>query len=167
MSDQKSTPPWHLSAPASQGLFRWIWELSSTYLLIRSVFTCWKDMVEDEAPLKQVMEDFHKWLLSQDLLNKEFAVVTCGDWDLKELLPRQFLHTGQVIPAYFKSWINIKMVRNFFDVQLTRWEIKKWWYLFRYSPSPLEFTPVIYLTCCPTPIWSIRADYTVELVSRK
>jgi inhibitor of KinA sporulation pathway (predicted exonuclease) len=69
-------------------------------------------MVEDAAPLKEVMEDFHKWLLSQHLLNKEFAVVTCGDWDLKELLPRQFLHTGQVVPAYFKSWINIKMVRN-------------------------------------------------------
>lgn len=69
-----------------------------------------QDMVEDEAPLKTVMEDFHKWLLSQDLFNKEFAFVTCGDWDLKELLPRQFLHTGQVIPAYFKSWINIKMI---------------------------------------------------------
>jgi inhibitor of KinA sporulation pathway (predicted exonuclease) len=72
-------------------------------------------MVEDEAPLKIVMEDFHQWLQSQDLLNKnKFAVVTCGDWDLKQLLPHQFHHTGQVIPAYFKSWINIKMVRKLF-----------------------------------------------------
>ena len=125
MSNQKFTPSWHLSALASLGLFRYKHGSCQTAtcgpsnLLIRSSFClffgCWKDMVEDEAPLKIVMEDFHQWLQSQDLLNKnKFAVVTCGDWDLKQLLPHQFHHTGQVIPAYFKSWINIKMVRKLF-----------------------------------------------------
>ena len=68
-------------------------------------------MVQDEAPLSVVLGDFHQWLISENLLNKKFAFVTCGDWDLKTLLPRQCIHTGLGIPAYFKSWINIKMVR--------------------------------------------------------
>ncbi|XP_057369621.1 ERI1 exoribonuclease 3-like [Daphnia carinata] len=69
-----------------------------------------QDMVEDESPLKTVMEDFHQWFISQNLQNKKFAFVTCGDWDLQQLLPRQCIHTGLGIPAYFKSWINIKMI---------------------------------------------------------
>lgn len=68
-------------------------------------------MVEDEAPLKAVLKDFHQWLITENVLEQRFAFVTCGDWDLRQLLPRQCFHTGQGVPAYFKSWINIKMVR--------------------------------------------------------
>lgn len=68
-------------------------------------------MVEDEEPLEMVMADFHQWLIRENVLKQKFAVVTCGDWDLRLLLPRQCLHTGLSIPAYFQSWINIKMVR--------------------------------------------------------
>ena len=34
--------------------------------------------------------------------------------------------------------------------------------VYRFMSSQLEFIPVIYLTCCPMPIWSNRADYIVE-----
>lgn len=71
-----------------------------------------KDMVENEDPLKVVLEDFDRWLISEDLRDKKFAFVTCGDWDLGQLLPRQCSHMKLNVPAYFKSWINIKMVRH-------------------------------------------------------
>ena len=84
-------------------------------------------MVEDEPPLRTVLDDFHVWLSHENLLiddddddhgekaiisrNKsKFAFVTCGDWDLKELLPTQLKALGLDVPRYFLSWINIKIV---------------------------------------------------------
>lgn len=127
-------------------------------------------MVEDEEPLKVVLKDFHQWLTTENLLDQKFAFVTCGDWDFRQLLPRQCLQTGLEIPAYFKSWINIKMVRvdrplppldNTLHAMTENRPIIDSVALFRYSSSQPEFIPVIYLTCCPTPIWYLSADYTV------
>lgn len=86
-------------------------------------------MVEDEPPLGTVLDDFHVWLSHENLLidddhskeeekvissssrNKsKFAFVTCGDWDLKKLLPTQLKALGLDVPHYFLSWINIKIV---------------------------------------------------------
>lgn len=35
--------------------------------------------------------------------------ITCGDWDLDLMLPRQAEMSGVKIPAYFKKWVNIKV----------------------------------------------------------
>lgn len=69
-------------------------------------------MVDDEAPLGSVLTDFNAWLEQEGLLSKNFAFVTCGDWDLADLLPTQCRYLGLAVPSYFKSWINIKMVRS-------------------------------------------------------
>jgi ERI1 exoribonuclease 3 len=47
-----------------------------------------------------------------------FAIVTCGDWDLKTMLLLQFSHTfgshssSSEVPRCFRSWINIKHAYN-------------------------------------------------------
>lgn len=36
--------------------------------------------------------------------------VTCGDWDLKVMLPDQCQYLGLPVADYFKQWINLKKV---------------------------------------------------------
>jgi len=69
-----------------------------------------QDMVDDEAPLKDVLYDFHQWLESEGLLNRKFTFVTCGDWDLLHMLPTQLNYLGLPMPNYFRSWVNIKKI---------------------------------------------------------
>ena len=40
--------------------------------------------------------------------NVRFSFVTCGDWDLGEMLPQQAKHFRLPLPAYFDNWINLK-----------------------------------------------------------
>ena len=69
-------------------------------------------MVDRESTLDQVLKDFNEWLKAQGLLDgqKKFAFVTCGDWDLRYMLPHHCHHKGLSVADYFKSWINIKQV---------------------------------------------------------
>ncbi|CAD5125677.1 DgyrCDS13879 [Dimorphilus gyrociliatus] len=74
-----------------------------------------QDMVENENNFIEVFKDFDIWM-KEELLEKEksFAFVTCGDWDLKTMLPSQCRTSNCNKPNYFNSWINIK--RSFSDV---------------------------------------------------
>lgn len=40
--------------------------------------------------------------------------LTCGDWDLKTMLPKQAALSNVTIPAYMKQWINVKRPFNSF-----------------------------------------------------
>eukprot|EP00933_Yihiella_yeosuensis_P071380 TRINITY_DN7958_c0_g2_i3.p1 TRINITY_DN7958_c0_g2~~TRINITY_DN7958_c0_g2_i3.p1 ORF type:complete len:478 (-),score=100.85 TRINITY_DN7958_c0_g2_i3:157-1590(-) len=42
---------------------------------------------------------------------QSFIFVTCGDWDLKTMMPRQCKVSGMHVPERFQRWLNIK---NFF-----------------------------------------------------
>jgi ERI1 exoribonuclease 3 len=70
----------------------------------------------DKAPLfPEVFEKYQQWLYENIIKDntKTFCYVTCGDWDLKTMLPTQCQLSGlQSYPDYFKSWINIKDVFN-------------------------------------------------------
>lgn len=47
------------------------------------------------------------------------AWVTCGDWDLRTMLPSQLRYSQLSLPAHFQSWINIKqLASDFFTSQL-------------------------------------------------
>lgn len=52
------------------------------------------------------------WLASHGLLDREdaFAFVTCGEWDLRSMLPRQCAASGVPIPRAYRRWINVKTV---------------------------------------------------------
>ncbi|ELT98134.1 hypothetical protein CAPTEDRAFT_225969 [Capitella teleta] len=75
-----------------------------------------QDMVDGQQHLEAVLGDFQKWMQDEGLLNEgvKFIFVTCGDWDLKKMLPSQAKYFDIAYPDHMKSWINIK--RPFTDV---------------------------------------------------
>ena len=56
------------------------------------------------------MKEFTEWMETDVGLNNEFLFVTCGDWDLKTMLPIQCNYDNIEIPDYLKTYLNIKMV---------------------------------------------------------
>ena len=71
-----------------------------------------QDMVQDKDELSKVLEGFHMWLQENKLLEPavKFCFVTCGDWDLKTMLPKQCRSFKIPLPNYFERWLNIKHV---------------------------------------------------------
>lgn len=83
-------------------------------------------MVDAAHTFPEVWRRYHEFLASHGLLDPEakdtHVFVTCGDWDLKQMLPRQLTlyspiqgteQNGKVSPP-FNRWINIK--RPFVEV---------------------------------------------------
>jgi ERI1 exoribonuclease 3 len=69
-----------------------------------------QDQVDGEPDLQKTLQLFDEWMKSQGLLEPGVSsvFVTCGDWDLKTMLPQQCKYFNIEIPTYFKQWINIK-----------------------------------------------------------
>lgn len=69
-----------------------------------------QDMVDNQPTLSEVLKDFHEWMLKNKLLEPEVKpiFVTCGDWDLKTMLPNQCAYFDLESKPYFSRWINIK-----------------------------------------------------------
>ncbi|XP_053433401.1 ERI1 exoribonuclease 3 isoform X3 [Nycticebus coucang] len=67
-------------------------------------------MVDGQPSLQQVLERVDEWMAKEGLLdpNVKSIFVTCGDWDLKVMLPGQCQYLGLPIADYFKQWINLK-----------------------------------------------------------
>ena len=91
-----------------------------------------QDDIDRASTLPQTLRNFHEWLLDEELLSSlssssndkiggkdegesesvaksNFAVVTCGDWDLGKALPNECARLGIPTPPYLKSWINVKL----------------------------------------------------------
>ncbi|KAK2581832.1 hypothetical protein KPH14_002298 [Odynerus spinipes] len=69
-----------------------------------------QDMVDDEPHFPVVFSSFCTWLKDNgyfEPLNKS-AFVTCGNWDLKIMLPNQCAIDNLPVPQEFKQWINLK-----------------------------------------------------------
>lgn len=71
-----------------------------------------RDMVENEPEFPAVLKDFESWLKNERILESRFAFVTCGDWDLKTMLPEQCRQVGLSTPEPCLQWINIKKSYN-------------------------------------------------------
>ena len=71
-----------------------------------------QEMVDGQPVLEEVLKEFHKWMSTSGLLDPgvNFCFVTCGDWDLKTMLPSQCKHFRLPIPHYFRKWVNIKRI---------------------------------------------------------
>ncbi|XP_076462593.1 ERI1 exoribonuclease 3-like [Babylonia areolata] len=68
-----------------------------------------QDMVDHQPHIEETLQNFHKWMTAEALKqNATFTFVTCGDWDLKTMLPSQCRYFGIDNQPYFKRWINIK-----------------------------------------------------------
>ena len=74
------------------------------------------DMVSTSDTFEPVFTQFRKWVENEhDLVGLEtestkdrFAFVTCGDWDLRHMLPEQSRISQVSVPGYMKRWINVK-----------------------------------------------------------
>lgn len=69
-----------------------------------------QDMIENKKYLEDILKEFQLWMEKEILIhsNVKFAFVTCGDWDLKTMLPSQCKYFNISYPKYMTSWINIK-----------------------------------------------------------
>lgn len=77
-----------------------------------------QDMVDTEDDFATVFNKFNNWLVDQGMIacnkdnldeeNTNFTFVTCGDWDLKYMLPNQCDTSNIQMPRYFRKWINVK-----------------------------------------------------------
>ncbi|XP_076309121.1 ERI1 exoribonuclease 3-like [Tachypleus tridentatus] len=69
-----------------------------------------QDMVNEKPHLDEVLKKFNNWLEEEGLFQSgvKFAFVTCGNWDLKLMLPKQCSYFDISLPTYMNSWINIK-----------------------------------------------------------
>ncbi|XP_036748713.1 ERI1 exoribonuclease 3 isoform X3 [Manis pentadactyla] len=72
-------------------------------------------MVDGQPSLQQVLERVDEWMAKEGLLdpNVKSIFVTCGDWDLKVMLPGQCQCLGLPVADYFKQWINLKKAYSF------------------------------------------------------
>ncbi len=69
-----------------------------------------QDQVDQGKNLTEVLELLDKFLLDNDLLNKNFIFVTCGDWDLRSCLRSEAKFKNIEYKNYLKRWINLKKV---------------------------------------------------------
>ncbi|KAK3798692.1 hypothetical protein RRG08_029472 [Elysia crispata] len=78
-----------------------------------------QEMVDNQKSFPEVLKDFNQWMELEGLLNPEIKsiFVTCGDWDLKSMLPRQCETSRLPVKSYFSRWINIK--KSYADVTRT------------------------------------------------
>lgn len=61
---------------------------------------------------QQTLIQFEEWCDKYNVTAKTTTMITCGDWDLKTMLPRQMMITGLYLQPrldkLFSSWNNIK-----------------------------------------------------------
>ena len=71
-------------------------------------------MVDDKPPFPDVLKMFLQWIETNDIdfegPNPNSIFVTCGDWDLLTMLPKQCQLSAVPVPSSMKSWVNIKKV---------------------------------------------------------
>ncbi|KAJ8676071.1 hypothetical protein QAD02_011857 [Eretmocerus hayati] len=69
-----------------------------------------QETVDNEKHFPQVFLEFNHWLSRGRYFEKEnkSAFVTCGDWDLRVMLPNQCKLDEIDLPHYCYEWINLK-----------------------------------------------------------
>lgn len=69
-----------------------------------------QETIDDEQHFPVVFKQFCEWLEINGFVenNDSSAFITCGDWDLKAMLPSQCALDKLTIPHYLTQWINLK-----------------------------------------------------------
>ena len=67
-----------------------------------------QDMVDDADEFSTVFQRFQTWFEAETVEGSNVAFITCGDWDLRTMLPGQCEVSGLEIPDYLRRWINVK-----------------------------------------------------------
>jgi inhibitor of KinA sporulation pathway (predicted exonuclease) len=75
----------------------------------------------DTAPtISEAIAQLDGWLEAHSLTPDNTLVVTCGDWDLKQMWPRQRRIASVQTPALFQRWCNIKRVYRSVEAEKAR-----------------------------------------------
>lgn len=95
-----------------------------------------QEMVDNQPHFPEVFDKFCNWLEEHNYFknDNECAFVTCGDWDLKSLLPHQCKLENITLPSHFQKWINLKL--TFCDA--TQCYPKTLMYMLNYLELPVE-----------------------------
>lgn len=69
-----------------------------------------QDMVDKQPYFPETFDKFCEWLKEHNYFKEgnDCAFVTCGDWDLKNMLPSQCTLDKVTLPKEFSKWINLK-----------------------------------------------------------
>jgi len=77
-----------------------------------------QEWVDSGQTLSDTLILYNKWLMAKGLIDydlerkliytKNFAFITCGDWDLNKMLPGQCKREKIKVFDYYRRWINIK-----------------------------------------------------------
>jgi len=71
-----------------------------------------QEMVDNGKPFVTVYDLFLKWVEKNGYTPDNIIFVTCGDWDLKNMMPSQCLMSNLPVPKILHQWINIKHLAN-------------------------------------------------------
>jgi len=74
-----------------------------------------QQQVDDADDFIDVLQEFVEWITFADFAGMESSTmlfITCGDWDLKTMLPNQCALSNIPLPEMFHSWCNIKRMYN-------------------------------------------------------
>lgn len=76
----------------------------------------------DAAPdIEHAFFALSTWLQTHNINSNNTLLVTCGDWDLKTMWPRQVgLSAGLLTPRLFQRWCNLKVVFSAYKGQPAR-----------------------------------------------
>eukprot|EP01127_Copromyxa_protea_P003190 TRINITY_DN1304_c0_g1_i2.p1 TRINITY_DN1304_c0_g1~~TRINITY_DN1304_c0_g1_i2.p1 ORF type:complete len:265 (-),score=25.80 TRINITY_DN1304_c0_g1_i2:65-772(-) len=66
-----------------------------------------QETVDGADIFENVFKRYQKWLY-ETVGDKSFTFITCGDWDLKVMLPAQLRLDKLEAPSCFRKWINLK-----------------------------------------------------------
>lgn len=70
-------------------------------------------MVEKEETFDQVLSRFLTWIKNTEATignQQTKTFITCGDWDLKVMLPNQSKLSKLPVPPIMTHWLNLKKV---------------------------------------------------------
>jgi len=69
-----------------------------------------QETVDDKPHFPKIFAEFNEWLTEGGFLHGDdtSAFVTCGDWDLKVMLPSQCQLDSLSLPKHFEKWIDLK-----------------------------------------------------------
>ncbi|KAK7071351.1 ERI1 exoribonuclease 3 [Halocaridina rubra] len=74
----------------------------------KNLTTITQEEVDGGKPFVDVLKNFEKWMEDDVRLDSRFLFVTCGDWDLKTMLPAQCMLSNLEVPQYCRAWLNMK-----------------------------------------------------------
>ncbi|XP_035224497.1 ERI1 exoribonuclease 3-like [Stegodyphus dumicola] len=70
-----------------------------------------QEIVDNSLVFEDVFQDYQNWLHKEGLLKPgvKLTCATCGDWDLRFMLPMQCKGLRLPVPDFMKRWINVKV----------------------------------------------------------